>query len=158
MKKVMLITDGACLDNPGPGGWAALLRYREHEKMLSGSEKLTTNNRMELMAVIRGLAYLKESCDVELVVDSRYVMDAFEKNWLKNWHANGWKTAANKEVKNQDLWLELEEQTRRHRLKWTWVKGHAGHPENERVDEAARQAALLAKQGLWTETLSKSSL
>lgn len=151
MKKVTLITDGACLDNPGPGGWAALLRYNQHEKMLSGSESLTTNNRMEIMAVIKGLELLKETCEVKVVVDSRYVMDAFEKNWLRNWHANGWKTAANKDVKNRDLWEQLEAQASRHKLKWTWVKGHAGHEDNERVDKEARQAASLAKQGLRPE-------
>lgn len=141
MKKVTLITDGACLGNPGPGGWAALLRYGQHEKLLSGGDRETTNNRMELMAAIEGLRVLKESCIVELIVDSRYVMDAFDKDWLRNWKANGWLTAAKKEVKNQDLWQELDQQVSRHRISWKWVRGHNGHEDNERVDKAAREAA-----------------
>ncbi len=141
MKKVTLFTDGACLDNPGPGGWAALLRYGPHEKLVSGGVDETTNNRMELMAVIEGLKILNEPCEVEVVVDSRYVMDAFDKNWLRNWKANGWKTAAKKEVKNQDLWELLDEQSQTHRLRWKWVRGHTGHEENEKVDAAAREAA-----------------
>lgn len=148
MKKVTLITDGACLDNPGPGGWAALLRYNQHEKLLSGSDKLTTNNRMEITAVIKGLELLKERCEVDIVVDSRYVMDAFEKGWLQNWRANGWKTAGNKDVKNRDLWEQLETQAKRHKVSWTWVRGHAGHEDNEKVDKEARQAALLARESL----------
>lgn len=152
MKRVTLFTDGACLDNPGPGGWAALLRYGKHEKMLSGSEEMTTNNRMEIMAVIQGLRVLNESCEVEVVVDSRYVMDAFDKHWLRNWKANGWKTAAKKDVKNQDLWELLDIEVQRHRLRWTWVRGHTGHAENEMVDKEARIAAEAArkKKSSWT--------
>ncbi|MCX6128613.1 MAG: ribonuclease HI [Proteobacteria bacterium] len=148
MKKVTVITDGACLDNPGPGGWAALLRFGEHEKMIAGCEADTTNNRMELMAAIRGLEALKESCDVVLVADSRYVLDAFEKNWLHKWRQNGWKTAGNKPVKNQDLWEQLDVQIQRHKLSYRWVRGHDGHADNERVDQEARKAALALKQGL----------
>jgi ribonuclease HI len=144
LKRVTVITDGACLENPGPGGWAALLRFGQHEKMISGSEAGTTNNRMELMAVIKGLETLKESCEVTLLADSRYVLDGFDKGWLANWKANGWKTAGNKPVKNQDLWEELDRQVKRHRIKWVWVRGHNGHEDNERVDvEARKQATAL---------------
>ena len=148
LKKVTVITDGACLGNPGPGGWAALLRFGEHEKMVAGGEIESTNNRMELMAAIRGLEALKETCEVVLVADSRYVLDAFEKGWLLNWRQNNWKTAANKPVKNQDLWEELDFQVKRHKVTWVWVRGHDGHEDNERVDKEARHAAILIKQGL----------
>lgn len=141
MKKVTLISDGACLGNPGPGGWAALLRFGEHEKMLSGGEADTTNNRMELSAIIEGLRSLKEPCQVQIITDSKYVMDAFEQGWLKSWIANRWRTSANKDVKNQDLWQELLAETNRHKIAWSWVKGHSGHPDNEAVDKAARKAA-----------------
>ena len=141
MKHVHLFTDGACLGNPGPGGWAALLRYRGKEKMVSGGEPDTTNNRMELTAVLEGLRTLKEKCAVHIATDSQYVMNAFEKGWLDNWQAKGWKTAAKKPVANQDLWEALLEETSRHKITWEWVRGHSGHPENERVDEAAREAA-----------------
>jgi ribonuclease HI len=141
LKKVTVITDGACLENPGPGGWAALLRFGQHEKMVSGCETDTTNNRMELMAAIKGLETLKEACEVVLVADSRYVLDGFDKGWVRNWKANGWKTAGNKPVKNQDLWEELDRQVTRHKVRWVWVRGHDGHEDNERVDEEARKAA-----------------
>lgn len=136
-----MTTDGACLGNPGPGGWAALLRYGEHERLLSGGEPDTTNNRMELSAVIMGLRALKQPCDIRIVTDSRYVMNAFVEGWFKNWEKNGWRTADKKPVKNQDLWQELADELHKHHVKWEWVKGHAGHDDNERVDVAAREAA-----------------
>ena len=144
-KKVILVTDGACLGNPGPGGWAALLRFGQHEKLLTGGESETTNNRMELSAVIEGLKPLNQACDVRVVTDSQYVMNAFTKGWLESWKRNGWKTADKKPVKNQDLWEELDAALSRHAVTWEWVKGHAGPPDNERVDEAARQAAAAAR-------------
>lgn len=152
MKQVSITTDGACLSNPGPGGWAALLRYGPHEKMLSGYELQSTNNRMELKAVIEGLKLLKEPCSVTLVVDSRYVMDAFEKSWILNWKANGWKTADKKPVKNQELWEDLYSASLSHKIRWVWVKGHTGHPDNERVDKEAQNQAYKAK-----ELVSKSA-
>ena len=145
-KKVTLITDGACLGNPGPGGWAALLRSGHHEKVVTGGEADTTNNRMELMAVIQGLKLLNQNCDVRVVTDSQYVMNAFAKGWLESWKKNGWRTAAKKPVKNQDLWEDLEGEIDRHHVTWEWVKGHSGHPDNERVDEAAQGAARLASR------------
>lgn len=142
MKKVFLYTDGSCLGNPGPGGWAALLKFGKFEKMLSGNEPDTTNNRMELMAVIQGMSALKEPCDVQIYTDSQYVMNAFEQNWIVGWQAKGWKNSQKKPVKNRDLWEDLIIALEAHQIKWNWVKGHAGHPENERVDVAAREAAL----------------
>jgi ribonuclease HI len=141
IKKVTITTDGACLGNPGPGGWAALLRYGPHEKLISGSEPESTNNKMELTAVIEGLGQLREPCEVLIVTDSKYVMDAFEKGWLESWQNNGWRTAAKKPVKNQELWKQLDDAVRTHKVKWKWVKGHAGHDDNERVDQAAQDAA-----------------
>lgn len=141
MKKVEIFSDGACLGNPGPGGWAALLRFGQHEKLIAGHEADSTNNRMELMAVIEGLRLLKERCDIIVTTDSRYVINAFEKGWLKGWQANGWKTSNREEVKNRDLWEELNDLVLAHTVRWKWVKGHAGHRENEIVDEAAREAA-----------------
>ncbi len=140
-KRVVLTTDGACLGNPGPGGWGALLRFGDHEKMLSGGERDSTNNRMELSAVIHGLRALTQPCDVKIVTDSKYVMNAFVEGWFKNWERNGWMTAAKKPVKNQDLWQELADEIHKHHIEWKWVKGHAGHEDNERVDVAAREAA-----------------
>ena len=140
-KQVQLVTDGACLGNPGPGGWAALLRCGPHEKLISGAEPDTTNNRMELNAVLQGLGTLKESCSVQIVTDSKYVMNAFEQGWLNGWQRNGWRTAGKKPVKNRDLWEALLTEISRHRVRWQWVKGHSGDPDNERVDEAARNAA-----------------
>ncbi len=141
MKKVILSTDGSCLGNPGPGGWAALLRFRDIEKMLVGSNPETTNNRMEIQAVVEGLTALKEPCQVVISTDSQYVINAFEKGWIQGWKANGWKNSQRKPVKNQDLWEQLDVALARHKVSWEWVKGHNGHPDNERVDEAARKAA-----------------
>jgi len=137
LKKVSLYTDGACSGNPGPGGWGALLRYNGHEKELGGGETDTTNNRMEMTAVIEGLAAIKGDCHVTLYTDSKYVMDGVTK-YLENWKRKGWKTADKKPVKNQDLWEQIDTQIARHKINWVWVKGHAGHIENERVDALAR--------------------
>ncbi len=136
-KSVQIYSDGACSGNPGPGGWGAILRYKGHEKEISGGEKETTNNRMELLAVINALECLKEPCTVEICTDSQYISNAFEKGWLESWQKNGWKTSAKKPVKNQELWQRLLVQANKHQLSWKWVKGHCGHPENERCDELA---------------------
>jgi ribonuclease HI len=141
VKKVTIVTDGACSGNPGPGGWAALLKFGAHEKLISGGEENSTNNRMEITAVLEALRLLKEPCEVEILVDSRYVMDAFQKGWITNWKSNGWRTADKKAVKNQDLWVTLDALVSKHKVRWTWVKGHNGHIDNERVDEAARLEA-----------------
>ncbi|HET7592188.1 MAG TPA: ribonuclease HI [Rhodanobacteraceae bacterium] len=137
---VKVFTDGACLGNPGPGGWAALLRWRGTEKLLAGGEAATTNNRMELMAAIQALEALKRECEVLLTTDSQYVRQGVEQ-WLARWQANGWRTAGKQAVKNQDLWERLAAASARHRVRWAWVRGHSGHPENERVDRAARAEA-----------------
>jgi ribonuclease HI len=137
---VEIFTDGACLGNPGPGGWAALLRSGEAERLFSGAEADTTNNRMELMAAIIGLESLKRPCRVHLTTDSRYVMQGIEE-WVPRWRANGWRTASRQPVKNQDLWQRLVAACEPHRIRWSWVRGHTGHAENERVDEAARTQA-----------------
>jgi ribonuclease HI len=139
MKAVEIFTDGACSGNPGPGGWGAILRYNGVEKELSGGEAETTNNRMELTAAIEGLNALKSPCRVELYTDSVYVRDGIGK-WIHGWKRNGWKTAAKKPVKNDDLWKALDEARARHDVTWHWIKGHAGHPENERADALAREA------------------
>lgn len=136
---VHIFTDGACRGNPGPGGWAALLRFRASEKMLSGAESHTTNNRMEMMAVIQALRALSRRCPVVLTTDSKYVKDGITQ-WLPQWKQRGWKTAAKKPVKNEDLWRQLDELAAQHEVKWEWVKGHSGHVENERVDQAANEA------------------
>jgi ribonuclease HI len=141
---VEIATDGACKGNPGPGGWGVLLRFGAREKELSGGERLTTNNRMELTAAIRGLEALKGPCRVTLSTDSRYVMDGLTK-WIKGWQRNGWKTADKKPVKNAELWQELLAAAAPHRIEWTWVKGHAGHPDNERADRLASDAADKAR-------------
>ncbi len=141
MRRVEIFTDGACKGNPGPGGWGAILRSERHEKELSGREPATTNNRMEMTAAIRALAALTEPCEVVLHTDSKYVIDGITK-WVNGWQKNGWKTAARKPVLNSDLWLALIEAVRPHRVRWVWVKGHAGHPENERADQLASNAAL----------------
>jgi ribonuclease HI len=138
---VEIATDGACKGNPGPGGWGAVLRFNGTEKDLSGSEKLTTNNRMELTAAIRALEALTRPCRVTLSTDSRYVMDGLTK-WIHGWQRNGWKTADKKPVKNAELWQELLAAARPHNIDWVWVKGHAGHPDNERADRLASDAAL----------------
>ena len=139
MSAIEIFTDGACSGNPGPGGWGAILRTGAHEKELSGGEKATTNNRMEMMAVIQGLAALTRPSKVTLYTDSRYVLDGATK-WIKNWKKNGWKTADKKPVKNEDLWRLLEVEAARHEIAWKWVRGHDGHAENERADALARGA------------------
>ena len=138
MKQVQVFTDGACSGNPGPGGWGVVLRFGDKERELCGGADNTTNNRMELTAAIEGLRALNEPCEVVLTTDSTYVKDGITR-WLANWKKNGWKTAAKKAVKNQDLWQELDQQTSRHAVQWQWVKGHSGHPENERADALANQ-------------------
>ena len=137
MKHVDIFTDGACSGNPGPGGWGAVLRYGEVEKELSGGEPETTNNRMELTAVIRSLALLKEPCIVELYSDSKYVIDALQKGWAKGWRARGWKKADKSPALNPDLWAPLLAESEKHEITYHWLKGHAGHPENERCDRMA---------------------
>ena len=134
-----IFTDGACSGNPGPGGWGAILRSSGQEKEISGGEAATTNNRMELMAVIQGLNALKNASPVTIHTDSRYVMDGASK-WILNWKKKGWKTADKKPVKNEDLWRALDEAMARHQIHWIWVAGHSGHPENERADQLARDA------------------
>ena len=135
--RVTIYTDGACSGNPGPGGWGVVLIYQGHRRELNGADPDTTNNRMELLAAIRGLEALTRRAPVDLYTDSTYVRDGITK-WLPGWKSNGWKTAAKKPVKNQDLWQRLEAALRDHDIRWHWVKGHAGHPENERADELAR--------------------
>ena len=136
---VELFTDGACRGNPGPGGWGVLLRYNDTEKELSGAERDTTNNRMELMAAIMGLEALTRPCAVRLTTDSKYVMHGITE-WLPQWKKRNWKTAAKKPVKNIDLWQRLDAVVNKHQISWHWVKGHSGHDENERVDELANRA------------------
>lgn len=137
--RVEIFTDGACSGNPGPGGWGAVLRWNGVEKELNGGDRETTNNRMEMMAAIRALEALKRASRVDLYTDSVYLRDGITK-WIHNWKVKGWKTAAKKPVKNVDLWQRLETVMARHEVKWHWVKGHAGHPENERADALARDA------------------
>ncbi|MBQ9732516.1 MAG: ribonuclease HI [Alphaproteobacteria bacterium] len=152
MPEIEIYTDGACSGNPGAGGWGAILRYGEVEKELSGGELQTTNNRMELQAVISALSALKKECQITLYTDSRYVMDGV-KQWLPNWKVNGWKTANKKTaVKNIDLWQKLDALIDKHRIKWVWVKGHNGHPENERVDRLARDQAKSFSTQLATDS------
>ena len=136
MKQVRAFTDGACSGNPGPGGWGAVLQFGDHERELHGGAQDTTNNRMELTAAIEALKALSEPCQVSLTTDSTYVKDGITQ-WLANWKRNGWKTAAKKPVKNQDLWQALDHESARHAIDWCWVKGHSGHPENERADRLA---------------------
>jgi len=135
---VEIYTDGACRGNPGPGGWGAMLRYNGHEKQLHGGEAETTNNRMELMAAIMALESLTRPCEVKLTTDSKYVMHGITE-WMANWKRRGWKTAAKKPVKNVDLWQRLDQALAPHQVKWHWVKGHSGHPENELADELANR-------------------
>ncbi|WP_087019477.1 ribonuclease HI [Thaumasiovibrio subtropicus] len=144
-KQVEIFTDGSCLGNPGPGGYGVVMRYKGHTKELSDGFHLTTNNRMELLAAIVGLKTLKESCTVDLTTDSQYVRQGITQ-WIHNWKKRGWKTADKKPVKNADLWVKLDEQCQHHEVNWHWVKGHAGHPENERCDELARTAAEAPQQ------------
>ena len=146
-ERVEIYTDGACSGNPGPGGWGAILRWKGHERELSGAEPDTTNNRMELMAAISSLESLKRPMVVDVHTDSTYVRDGIMK-WLKGWKARDWRTADKKPVKNRDLWERLDAATQRHEIVWHWVKGHAGHPENERADELARMAIKDMRDGL----------
>jgi ribonuclease HI len=143
--KVYLYTDGACSGNPGVGGWGALLKYKDVSKELSGFEEETTNNRMELRAVIEGLKALKRPCEVEITTDSSYVKNGIEK-WVANWKKNGWKTSNKKPVKNVDLWQVLDEACSFHKTNWHWVKGHSGHEENEIADKLATDAIKLLKE------------
>lgn len=145
-KTVYLFTDGACKGNPGAGGWGVLLRYGGHEKELFGGEAQTTNNRMELTAVLSGLKTLNRPCDVVICTDSQYVKNGME-SWIHNWKKNGWKTAGRQPVKNADLWQQLDEQVARHRVRWQWVKGHAGHTENERADALANRGVEQVLRG-----------
>jgi|TARA_B110000438_G_scaffold6308_1_gene6265 ribonuclease HI len=138
MSNIEIFTDGACKGNPGDGGWGAIIRINDHEELIWGGEKETTNNRMEMMAAIKALEYLKESSALTLTTDSGYVKDGITK-WLQNWKKNDWKTAAKKPVKNKDLWQELDVQSSRHAISWKWVKGHSGHRENEIADMLANR-------------------
>jgi ribonuclease HI len=141
VKTIALYTDGSCLGNPGPGGWGVILRYGGHEKELSGGFAGTTNNRMEITAVLEGLAALKEACIVDLYTDSQYVRKAVTDGWLEKWQRNGWRTSSKKPVKNQDLWERLLPLLERHTMHFHWIRGHSGHPENERCDALARTQA-----------------
>lgn len=146
--RIEIFTDGACSGNPGIGGWGALLRYKDIEKELSGGEQNTTNNRMELTAVIEALKALKTTCNITLYTDSKYVMCGITE-WMENWKRNGWKTTNKKsDVKNVDLWQQLDELIKKHEIRWVWVKGHNGHPENERVDTLARNEVANIKENL----------
>lgn len=146
MKQVTIYTDGACKGNPGIGGWGALLKFGEHERELCGGEKQTTNNRMELLASIEALKALKFACKVDLYTDSTYVKDGINQ-WMANWKRNGWKTAAKKPVKNQDLWQALDSAMQPHQIEWHWVKGHSGDPGNERADQLANKGIESLKIG-----------
>lgn len=139
MDKVQIFTDGACRGNPGPGGWGAILRFGEHERELYGAERVTTNNRMELLAAIHALEALKRPCEAVVTTDSEYVRRGITE-WLPQWKRRGWKTASKQPVKNQDLWERLERAAQPHRLQWEWIRGHSGHPENERADRLANRA------------------
>ncbi|MGJ3257667.1 MAG: ribonuclease HI [Alcanivorax sp.] len=149
MKLVIIFTDGACRGNPGPGGWGAVMRYGSTEKSLFGGEADTTNNRMELMAAIMALEALTQPCQVVLTTDSRYVMDGITK-WMVNWKKRGWKTASKQPVKNADLWRRLDAAREKHTIEWQWVKGHSGHPENDKADALANRGIdeLLQKKGM----------
>ena len=144
-KQVEVHTDGACLGNPGPGGWGVLLRWRDVERELAGGEADSTNNRMELMAAISALEAMREPCDVVLTTDSQYVRQGITQ-WMANWVRRGWKTSGGDAVKNRDLWERLQAAAAPHRVDWRWVKGHSGDPDNERVDELARNAAIRIKE------------
>ena len=149
VQEVHIFADGACSGNPGPGGWGAVLKCPglDLEKRFSGAEAETTNNRMELTAVIRGLLALRRPCRVVVTTDSRYVVDAFGKGWLRNWQKNGWRTAAKQPVKNEDLWRELMAAAAPHQVSWQWIRGHAGHAENELADRLAVEARLALGRG-----------
>jgi ribonuclease HI len=138
--KIHIYTDGSCLGNPGPGGWAALMRYRGTEKMFSGGQLATTNNQMELLAVIQGLKALTKPCEIDLYTDSKYVLEGYTK-WLEGWKSRGWKKSNKKPVLNKELWIMLDKQAESHKINWHWIKGHSGHDENERVDQLARLEA-----------------
>jgi len=144
MKKILLYSDGSSLGNPGPGGWGTILKYKDTTKEISGGDPYTTNNKMELQGVIEGLKLLKEPCDVEIISDSKYVVQGINE-WLVNWIKNNWKTAAKKSVKNMELWQEYVKISKNHKIRATWVKGHAGHEENERCDTLARNEAELLR-------------
>lgn len=154
MKKVQLYTDGSCLGNPGPGGYGVVLQFNQHTKELSQGYKMTTNNRMELLATIKGLEALTQACEVSLTTDSQYVKNGINQ-WIHSWKKNGWRTANKKPVKNVDLWQALDKAIAVHQVDWRWVKGHSGHRQNERCDELARSAAesrkLLEDKGFSTE-------
>ncbi|NPA13334.1 MAG: ribonuclease HI [Aquificae bacterium] len=139
-KKVQIFTDGACLGNPGKGGWCAILRYNQHQKIIKGRKAETTNNEMELTAVLEALRLLKEPCDVELITDSKYVVNAIEQ-WIHNWAKNGWKNSAKKDIAHKEMWQELYKLMGEHNIKPIWVKGHAGHRENELCDKIAKEEA-----------------
>lgn len=141
---VEIYTDGACKGNPGPGGWGVLLRCQDKERTLMGAELQTTNNRMELMAAIEGLKALTRSCVVDLYTDSQYVRQGML-SWLSGWKKNGWRNAKKEPVKNKELWQQLDELTSKHTVRWHWVKGHSGHPDNDRVDQLANEAIMLLK-------------
>lgn len=145
MKQLEIFTDGACKGNPGPGGWGAVIRYGKHEKEISGGDPNTTNNRMELSAAIQALKILIEPCHVKLHTDSKYVLDGITK-WVHGWQRNGWKNASKQPVRNADLWRDLIDAAAQHQVEWIWVKGHNGHPENERADRLASDAAGVAAQ------------
>lgn len=147
MKSVKLYTDGACSGNPGPGGWGAILTYKNTEKVMSGGERETTNNRMELTGVIEGLSALKEPCEVELISDSKYVLDALSLGWAEGWRSRGWKKSDNKSALNSDLWERLLSLAGIHKISCTWIKGHNGHPYNERCDALAVSEAEKFKGG-----------
>ena len=138
-EKVQIFTDGACKGNPGPGGWGAILRFKDDEKEINGYKPLTTNNIMELMAVIESLKAISKPFQIEITTDSKYVKNGIT-SWIHNWKKNGWKTAAKKPVKNKELWIELDHLIQKHNVSWKWVKGHSGHIENERADELANEA------------------
>jgi ribonuclease HI len=145
VKQLEIFTDGACKGNPGPGGWGAVIRYGKHEKEIAGGDPDTTNNRMELSAAIQALKILSEPCHVKLHTDSKYVLDGITK-WIHGWQRNGWKNASKQPVRNADLWRDLIDAVARHQVEWIWVKGHNGHPENERADRLASDAAEVAAQ------------
>ncbi len=140
MKKILLITDGSCLGNPGPGGWACILRFGDYDKEMFGSASHTTNNRMELTAAVEGLKALKETCEIEVITDSNYMKNGIS-TWILGWKKNGWKTKDKKPVVNQDLWIELDRLNATHHAVWSWTKGHASHRDNNRCDELATRAA-----------------
>lgn len=157
MKKVVIHSDGACHGNPGPGGWAAILAYGPHNREVSGGIPATTSNRMELHAAIEGLSALKEPCEVEFYTDSAYLKNGVSA-WLPNWKRNGWRTKSKRPVKNDDLWRALDSQASKHRVKWCWLKGHAGHPGNERCDQLANAEIEKVKKTLGAEQLKAALL